>query len=117
MAVKLSRSIIQVAPRSVTTLSALYVVGVMAFSQGGSISSFKGGGKALRIDLCPHPNKTLHLGLKPKCRVLHIVYMCTLCKSVGNGRVHRERCAMLSWTARGIGALETHSDPHISLDV
>ena len=69
----------------------------MAFSHGGSISPFKGGGKALRIDLCPHPNKGLHLGFKPKCRVLHIVYMCTLCKSVGNGRVQREmRYALLN---------------------
>jgi hypothetical protein len=96
VAVKLSQSIIQVAPRSVTTFASLYVVGVPAFSHGGSISLFKGRGKALRINLCPHPNKTLHLGLKFKCRVLHIVYMYTLCKSVGNGQVYRERRGMRS---------------------
>jgi hypothetical protein len=43
---------------------------------------------ALSPSLCPHPEKTLHLRLKYKWRVLHIVCLYTLCKSVGNGRVH-----------------------------
>ena len=55
--------------------------------------------KVLRINLesiVARTYKRLYLGLKYKWNLLHIVCVCALCKSVGNGRVHREmRYALL----------------------